>query len=200
MTPIRKLVAHLALNQKRFFYSDSRRIFRYLRSVDYHADVHALKTTGGRMNKVTLPSIPWIRTMDNDVVGDILYYFSTYHGRAMLRIVTEKLNAAYDAFMEQHPYFNGPISLVAHSLGGMICYEILYYQKLRSLAHKQHCKISQLARVEHERYVELPKLKFTPTRLFTMGSPHGGTFVFRHLDFDSIQYCAHWVPQYLPPV
>ncbi|KAJ1956157.1 hypothetical protein EC988_001497 [Linderina pennispora] len=153
--------------------------------IHFHADVHALKTTGGRMNKVTLPSIPWIRTMDNDVVGDILYYFSTYHGRAMLRIVTEKLNAAYDAFMEQHPYFNGPISLIAHSLGGMICYEILYYQKLRSLAHKQHCKISQLARVEHERYVELPKLKFTPTRLFTMGSPHGGTFVFRHLDFDT---------------
>ncbi|KAJ1950331.1 hypothetical protein FBU59_000732 [Linderina macrospora] len=136
------------------------------------------------MNKVTLPSIPWIRTMDNDVVGDILYYFSTYHGRAMLRIVTEKLNAAYDAFKEQHPYFNGPISLVAHSLGGMICYEILYYQKLLSAAHKQHLKISQIAKVEHERYVELPRLKFTPTRLFTMGSPHGGTFVFRILDFD----------------
>ncbi|PIA12589.1 hypothetical protein COEREDRAFT_51821, partial [Coemansia reversa NRRL 1564] len=91
----------------------------------FHSDLHALPSTKSRMDKVTLPSIPWIRTMDNEVIGDILYYFSTFHGHEILYMIINKLNAAYSGFLEKHPEFNGPVSLVAHSLGGLICYEIL---------------------------------------------------------------------------
>ncbi|KAJ1815517.1 hypothetical protein LPJ56_004542, partial [Coemansia sp. RSA 2599] len=146
--------------------------------IDYHADMQALETTNQRMAKATLPSIPWIRTMDNEVIGDILYYFSTFHGRRMLEMVITKLNAAYDSFVLANPGFSGPVSLVAHSLGGMVCYEILYYMNM--LASGQ-TRPSAAAGCESERYRGLPPLRFAPDRLFTMGSPIGGTIVFRNL-------------------
>ncbi|KAJ1888985.1 hypothetical protein LPJ66_008283 [Kickxella alabastrina] len=143
--------------------------------IDYHADIQALETTNQRMIKATLPSIPWIRTMDNEVIGDILYYFSTFHGRIMLETVINKLNAAYDTFMTSNPAFSGSISLVAHSLGGLICYEILYYMnKLNSE------EPGNFGAHEAQRYMGLPSLRFSPDRLFTLGSPMGGGMVFRN--------------------
>ncbi|KAI9500883.1 DDHD domain-containing protein [Coemansia spiralis] len=144
--------------------------------IEFHADMHSLGTTNERMDKVTLPSIPWIRTLDNEVIGDIMYYFSTFHGRQMLEMVTNKLNSAHSAFIEAHPGFNGQIDLIAHSLGGLICYELLYLMDRRRSA-------AQPGGLEEERYRGLPSLHFTPNRLFTMGAPLGGTMVFRNLVF-----------------
>ncbi|KAJ2076865.1 hypothetical protein H4R24_005460, partial [Coemansia sp. RSA 988] len=141
----------------------------------FHSDLHALSSTKPRMDKVTLPSIPWIRTVDNEVIGDILYYFSTFHGHQILQMIIDKLNEVYTKFISQHPEFNGPVCLVAHSLGGLICYEILYLMHMRQTQQKAGNNW------ESERYQGLPSLKFKPTRLFTMGSPHGGTLVFRNL-------------------
>ncbi|KAJ2380863.1 hypothetical protein GGI23_007707, partial [Coemansia sp. RSA 2559] len=62
--------------------------------IEFHADMHALESANPRMDSVTLPSIPWIRTMDNEVIGDILYYFTSFHGHRMLEIVICKLNDA----------------------------------------------------------------------------------------------------------
>ncbi|KAJ1854623.1 hypothetical protein GGF49_005346 [Coemansia sp. RSA 1853] len=144
----------------------------------YHADLHALETAKERMDKVTLPSIPWIRSIDNERIGDILYYYSTAHGHRMLAMVISKLNAAYTSFIAAHPTFKGPVSIVAHSLGGLICYEILYMMHAR----RRGCVAG--GEWETQRFAGLPDLEFAPERLFTMGSPHGGTMVFRHLDFD----------------
>ncbi|KAJ2706294.1 hypothetical protein FB645_001689 [Coemansia sp. IMI 203386] len=130
------------------------------------------------MAKATLPSIPWIRTMDNEVIGDILYYFSTFHGRRMLEMVINKLNDAYDRFMAAHPNFTGSTSLVAHSLGGMVCYEILHYM---NMLEGNQGEASKADGWEEARYRNLPRLGFIPDRLFTMGSPIGGTMVFRNL-------------------
>ncbi|KAJ2071825.1 hypothetical protein GGH13_003102 [Coemansia sp. S155-1] len=136
------------------------------------------------MDRATLPSIPWIRTLDNEVIGDILYYFSTYHGHEMLSLVINKLNSAYTNFISEHPEFNGPISLIAHSLGGLVCYEILYYKRLLEEARTRNIDVGELVNPrERERYRDLPELLFTPNRLFSMGSPLGGTLVFRNLSF-----------------
>ncbi|KAJ2115049.1 hypothetical protein IW146_002608 [Coemansia sp. RSA 922] len=147
-------------------------------------DMVAIGTTNERMDRATLPSIPWIRTLDNEVIGDILYYFSTYHGHEMLSLVINKLNSAYTNFISEHPEFNGPISLIAHSLGGLVCYEILYYKRLLEEARTRNIDVGELVNPrERERYRDLPELLFTPNRLFSMGSPLGGTLVFRNLSF-----------------
>ncbi|KAJ2488509.1 hypothetical protein IWW37_004739 [Coemansia sp. RSA 2050] len=136
------------------------------------------------MDRATLPSIPWIRTLDNEVIGDILYYFSTYHGNEMLSLVISKLNSAYAGFLAEHPGFTGPVSIIAHSLGGLVCYEILYYMRLVEESRARGIGFGELVNPrERERYRGLPELLFTPNRLFTMGSPLGGTLVFRNLSF-----------------
>ncbi|KAJ2637363.1 hypothetical protein GGF44_002964, partial [Coemansia sp. RSA 1694] len=136
------------------------------------------------MDRATLPSIPWIRTLDNEVIGDILYYFSTYHGHEMLALVIGKLNAAYTNFISTHPGFQGPISLIAHSLGGLVCYEILYYMRRLEEAKAKGVDVGDLVNPrERERYRSLPALAFSPDRLFSMGTPMGATLVFRNLTF-----------------
>ncbi|KAJ2654352.1 hypothetical protein IWW48_006157 [Coemansia sp. RSA 1200] len=153
--------------------------------IEFHSDLHALDSAKGRMDAVTLPSIPWIRTLDNEILGDILYYFSSFHGHRMLGMVITKLNAAYQSFMERHPRFSGQVDLIAHSLGGIICYEILYLMDQRK---RQKENASNRRKViggawESARYEGLPDLEFVPNRLFTMGSPLGGAMVFRNLSF-----------------
>ncbi|KAJ2602895.1 hypothetical protein H4R99_002524 [Coemansia sp. RSA 1722] len=96
-------------------------------------------------------------------------------------MVITKLNNAYDQFMTHHPEFSGPVSLVAHSLGGMICYEILYFMNQAKLLGDRGMMAGN---VELERYRDLPKLKFIPNRLFTLGTPLGTTLVFRNLYID----------------
>ncbi|KAJ1739427.1 hypothetical protein LPJ68_004699 [Coemansia sp. RSA 1086] len=146
-------------------------------SILYHADIHRLETAKTRMDKVTLPSIPWIRTIDNERIGDIMYYYSTFHGHEILKMVIEKLNRVYDEFIQKHPGFDGPVSLVAHSMGGLLCYEILYMMNMLEQGKQAG------GSWEAVRYRDLPLLKFTPQQLFTMGSPHGGSLVFRRLYF-----------------
>lgn len=144
-----------------------------LRTIHYYSSLHSLSTANPRMDQVTLPSIPWIRTLGSGAIGDILYYFSTFHGRQMLLMVTKKLNEAYRQFLQDTPGFKGPVSLVAHSLGGLVCYEILCY-----MSHAG-------AQWEKERYQGLPPLDFVPDRLFALGSPLGGAMVFRNLSPDN---------------
>lgn len=35
------------------------------------------------------------------------------------------LNHVYSLFVENHPEFDGPISIYAHSLGSVMCYDLL---------------------------------------------------------------------------
>ncbi|KAJ2636872.1 hypothetical protein GGF40_002730, partial [Coemansia sp. RSA 1286] len=150
-------------------------------TIDYHSDIHEHESAKQRMARTTLSSIPWIRKLNNEVLGDIFYYFSTFHGQRLLSMVITKLNNAYDQFMTHHPEFSGPVSLVAHSLGGMICYEILYFMNQAKLLGDRGMMAGN---VELERYRDLPKLKFIPNRLFTLGTPLGTTLVFRNLYID----------------
>ncbi|KAJ1720555.1 hypothetical protein LPJ53_004834 [Coemansia erecta] len=144
-------------------------------AISYHADIQNLSST---REYSSLSSIPWVRKVNAEHLGDIFYYFSTFHGRQLLEITINKLNTAYTDFLETHPDFSGSVSLVAHSLGGMVTYEILYYMK------ELECNPLFSDNVEMERYRDLPRLQFVPDRLFTLGSPIGGTMVFRNLSLD----------------
>lgn len=39
--------------------------------------------------------------------------------------LVRSLNTVYKLFMENHPDFDGPISVFAHSLGSVMCYDLL---------------------------------------------------------------------------
>jgi hypothetical protein len=94
--------------------------------------------------------------------------FSPFHGKEMVRIVTETLNKAYDEYMAANPDFEDSITILAHSLGGIIMYDIL-------------CNHGPAKNSEHNpyRHVDIPLLKFRPRFLFSMGSAITGTLVTR---------------------
>lgn len=54
-----------------------------------------------------------------------MYYQSPMYRKEIIDGVTRCLNLTYKKFIQSHPKFNGPVSIFAHSLGSVICYDIL---------------------------------------------------------------------------
>ncbi|RHY26191.1 hypothetical protein DYB32_009141 [Aphanomyces invadans] len=66
-----------------------------------------------------------LRQFNKDTFMDILYYLSPGYGQIVVNSVTDQLNTKYKVFMDEHPGWNGQISIFAHSLGTVITYDIL---------------------------------------------------------------------------
>ncbi|KAJ1554057.1 hypothetical protein HK405_006132, partial [Cladochytrium tenue] len=96
--------------------------------IEWHSVLHALDSTARRMHLISLPTAPVFRQINNDVLSDILFFFSCFHGPQVLAIVADLLNAAHDRYRRENPTFRGPVALLGHSLGGIICYDILANQ------------------------------------------------------------------------
>ncbi|KAA8499852.1 Phospholipase DDHD1 [Porphyridium purpureum] len=60
-----------------------------------------------------------------DKVQDFLYFSLPRYKHAILSFVCRDLNAQYSAFRERHPDFSGHVSVVAHSLGSVLMFELL---------------------------------------------------------------------------
>lgn len=144
-----------------------------------------------------------VRLVMNDYMADILYYFNPHFGSQIVQMIVEELNEAYDTFMEKHPDFNGKISVYALSLGGVAMFDILTCQDddepedlsqsataSTSTSDQQDGTTTQTtgaeevqeppakkARVRKQDQSKfravIPKLKFRPEYLFTVGSPVG---------------------------
>lgn len=139
----------------------------------------------------------------NDYMADILYYFNPHFGSQIVQMIVEELNEAYDTFIENHPDFNGKISVYALSLGGVAMFDILTCQDddepedlsqpattSTSNSDQQDGTTAQTAGTEEAQEppakkarvrkqdqskfrAVIPKLKFRPEYLFTVGSPVG---------------------------
>lgn len=116
------------------------------------------------MADITLPTIPFLRSINNDYLADVLYLFTMQHGQFIADIVISELNAAYDNYIHHHPNFTGTINVVGHSLGAIILYDILSHQD---------------DGFQEELGVRYADLHFRPRRLFSLGSPVGAVLVMR---------------------
>ncbi|EGF82464.1 hypothetical protein BATDEDRAFT_86649 [Batrachochytrium dendrobatidis JAM81] len=96
--------------------------------VEWHSVLHGLDTVDRRIKTITLPTCSILRQINNNILADVLYYFTSFHGQTLVDIVTKSLNAAHAAFMKKYPDFKGKVALVCHSLGGIITYDILAHQ------------------------------------------------------------------------
>ncbi|MFH4979635.1 hypothetical protein AB6A40_006344 [Gnathostoma spinigerum] len=159
----------------------------------------ALTLDEGLTDKVTLPKMSSMRTMLNSTAMDIMYYQSPLYRNEIMRGLVRSLNNVYTKFTERNPEFNGPISLYAHSLGSVMCYDILtswsplvLYDKYVSETVEEHIRSPQSSsNVEvllqfREARQQLDdtfggiekvflrhdeELKFKVTNLFCIGSP-----------------------------
>lgn len=98
-------------------------------AIEWHTDLHELETTDTRMSSISLSTALKFRSITNNILADVLYYFSAYHGKLIIDMIGNKLNKAYLEFMKKYPRFNGRITLLGHSLGGIILYDILSHNR-----------------------------------------------------------------------
>jgi len=90
-----------------------------------HSASSAVKNT---LISTTLPSIPKLRVVANDVVFDVLMYQTPEFCEKVLTTVTERICHVYDKFQSIHDGFvtqGGTCSLLGHSLGSVIVWDIL---------------------------------------------------------------------------
>mmetsp|Transcript_3885 Transcript_3885/g.7763 ORF Transcript_3885/g.7763 Transcript_3885/m.7763 type:complete len:618 (-) Transcript_3885:1307-3160(-) len=80
------------------------------------------------LQAVTINSIPALRSIANDIIFDVLVYMTPAFCQQVLECVTEQIATLYAAFSKIHPEFathGGHTSLMGHSLGSVICWDIL---------------------------------------------------------------------------
>uniref|UniRef100_A0A915AY74 DDHD domain-containing protein n=1 Tax=Parascaris univalens TaxID=6257 RepID=A0A915AY74_PARUN len=80
---------------------------------------------GGQTDFVTLPKMSTMRHALNSTAMDIMYYQSPLYRNEIMSGLARSMNTVYKLFMDNHPEFDGPISIFAHSLGSVMCYDLL---------------------------------------------------------------------------
>ncbi|KAF9947286.1 hypothetical protein BGZ72_010725, partial [Mortierella alpina] len=152
------------------------------------------------------------RLVMNDYFADILYYFNNHFGTEIIRMIVEELNEAYETFLAKHPDFNGKISVYALSLGGVAMFDILTClddddedteqtetkgtetknqdqessQSGAQDGQEPNKKRPRIRKQDQSKFrAVVPKLKFRPDYLFTVGSPVGAVMVMRNLDWET---------------
>ena len=80
------------------------------------------------LENITVEGVPAIRNLITDLALDILLYQSAYREH-IASIVQQECNRVYELFVQRNPTFSGKVSLVGHSLGSAILFDILSLQK-----------------------------------------------------------------------
>lgn len=118
------------------------------------------------LEDITVEGVPAVRNLLTDLALDILLYQSPAYKGHISRIVVKELNRSYRLFKERNPSFEGKISLVGHSLGSAIMFDILCQQKDARSKSSQPSK----GRRATEDGV---KLDFEVEDFYALGSPIG---------------------------
>jgi hypothetical protein len=92
--------------------------------------IHKSNTpTTKKLNAITLRNIPFIRNLANNLVSDVLFYCDNVQRNRILCKVANELNKTFDEYMNRNPGFNGTVSIVGHSLGSVISFDLLSCQQ-----------------------------------------------------------------------
>ncbi|KAI8938634.1 hypothetical protein NX059_004505 [Plenodomus lindquistii] len=119
------------------------------------------------LDDITVEGVPAVRNFLTDLALDILLYQSPAYKGHISRIVVNELNRTYRLFKERNPSFKGKVSLVGHSLGSAIMFDILCMQKDGNAKSSVHSS-------KHRRHTEDSlKLDFEVEDFYALGSPIG---------------------------
>jgi hypothetical protein len=81
------------------------------------------------INDISLRTIPQLRQFANDTLMDVLYFMSPEHHDIIIDIVVSEMNYIVERFRSLTG-FKGDVSLVGHSLGSIITWDILDNQRV----------------------------------------------------------------------
>ncbi len=125
------------------------------------------------LEDITVEGVPFVRSLITDLALDILLYQSSYREH-IAQLVTSESNRVYDLFLERNPNFKGKVSLIGHSLGSAIFFDILCRQK-ESVQSSSGYRENQRARNSAHKRNEVKDLdlKFAVEDFYCLGSPIG---------------------------
>ncbi|XP_034781814.2 SEC23-interacting protein [Acipenser ruthenus] len=96
----------------------------------WHTALHGDATgVDRRIKRITLPSTGRLRHFTNETLLDVLFYNSPTYCQTIVDKVCMELNRMSALFMSRNPDFKGQISVLGHSLGSLILFDVLSNQK-----------------------------------------------------------------------
>jgi DDHD domain/Putative serine esterase (DUF676) len=110
-----------------------------------------------KIEKITLKTNQKQRTQINEIPLDALFYLTSDHATTILKEVSSQANYFYEELKKAHPKLK--VSIVAHSLGTVICYDLIT------------CRYRNVTYLSGSNKVE--PFKFPILNLFNLGSPLG---------------------------
>lgn len=91
------------------------------------------------LEDITVEGVPSIRNLMTDLALDVLLYQSSTYREHIIQTVRTECNRIFALFKQRNPGFKGKVSLVGHSLGSAILFDILcrqpnddFYERSRS--------------------------------------------------------------------
>ncbi|KIW03108.1 uncharacterized protein PV09_05753 [Verruconis gallopava] len=108
------------------------------------------------------------RSFITDLALDILLYQSPAYKIHITRIVLNECNRIFRLFKQRNPNFKGKVSLMGHSLGSAIMFDILCNQKADTNGNRRHSMSSSRRKTDDEMQFEFPVEDF-----YALGSPIG---------------------------
>ncbi|KAM3867537.1 triacylglycerol hydrolase DDHD2 [Diretmus argenteus] len=101
--------------------------------VNWHSALHGDATgVDEDIQRITLPSISRLRHFTNDTLLDLFFYNSPTYCQTIVDTVASEVNRLDALFRQRHPEFTGAISVVGHSLGSLILFDLLTNQRTGS--------------------------------------------------------------------
>ncbi|CAO3614214.1 unnamed protein product [Cunninghamella blakesleeana] len=131
------------------------------------------------LDDLTLEGIPNIRSVVSDVLMDIPLYLTPKYRYQMINIITREMNRVYGSYIKRNPTFSGKVSIVGHSLGSMLAFDLLTSQPFEC----DHGPIALLSNPTIER--KPPPLNFKVQNFFAVGSPLGIILLLKGFKIDS---------------
>ncbi|XP_054904789.1 phospholipase DDHD2 isoform X2 [Poeciliopsis prolifica] len=116
--------------------------------VNWHSALHGDATgVDEDIQRITLPSISRLRHFTNDTLLDLFFYNSPTYCQTIVDTVASEINRLHALFKQRHPEFDGKTSVVGHSLGSLILFDLLTNQRNRSRAKDgvpsgEHCALN----------------------------------------------------------
>ena len=128
------------------------------------------------LDNITVEGVPAIRNLITDLALDILLYQSAYREH-IAGIVQRECNRVYDLYIQRNPAFSGKVSLIGHSLGSAILFDILCRQRDNappsSGAYRQRQSGQRGGSFTGNQQAPNLGLKFEVEDFFCLGSPLG---------------------------
>ncbi|XP_069379938.1 phospholipase DDHD2 isoform X3 [Paralichthys olivaceus] len=149
--------------------------------VNWHSALHGDATgVDEDIQRITLPSISRLRHFTNDTLLDLFFYNSPTYCQTIVDTVASEINRLHTLFKQRHPEFTGAVSVVGHSLGSLILFDMLTNQVAGSEA-REGMPSSETCHLNYD------TLEQTLTRLGL--EQYLDTLQAENLDLESLSLC-----------